>query len=155
VAVSKKKLPGSAITDFFAKKDQPASAAKKPTQRNITGDVAVFNDIQQVDLDGDGEKELVAVFSTSINSSGVKVIKIGKKGNGIIIFKHIFPTPNTKLIVKNNECIIIAEDFDLDKEYLVKKIYRWDGNTFISGNTKLIYGLAAFAKPAKVDILFR
>src|SRR3989338_488434 len=56
----------------------------------ISEDVLVFRDLQQIDLDAYGKKEIVAVYTTSSNSTGVKVIKVNEREKGIIVFEKKF-----------------------------------------------------------------
>jgi hypothetical protein len=96
----------------------------------ITDGVLNFIDLQQIDLDKDGEKEIVAIYAGSVNSSGVKVIKFSK-GKGNIIFERIFNTPNTKFEMKNGIPTITFEEIGQVAGCRVKGAYYWDGKTFI------------------------
>ena len=112
---------------------QKAISLKTPKQNirpRITDDVLAFLDLQQIDLDKDGVKEIVAVYSTGINSSGVKVIKLSQD-TGSVIFKRIFNTPNTKLIVEKNIPTLIVQEKDYTTGRILKDAYCWDGKGFI------------------------
>jgi hypothetical protein len=104
------------------------SPVKAQESRKILDDVLVFLDLQEVDLDADGKKEIVAVYSAGENSSGVKVAKFDN-GKGSIIFNRIFNNKNTKLEIKNGIPCIISEDYDSAGRKL-KRSYLWDGTTF-------------------------
>lgn len=101
------------------------------SDKKITGDIVFFKDIQQVNLDKDGEKEILAVFAGRANTSGVKVIKPSLGEEKGVIFEQVFPTPNTRIVIKDDEYAIIAEDFDIGQERVVKKTYRWNGKAFV------------------------
>lgn len=105
----------------------------KPKARNtITDDVMVFRNLQMFDLNGDGKKEMVAVYTTKTHTSGVKVMNLGD-GKTNIIYAHIFNTPNARLNVINGMPEIISEEFDPFSGLRLKKTYRWDGKGFTSG----------------------
>lgn len=102
-------------------------AVKQESKKKFRDDVLVFRDLWQVDLDNDGTKDIVAVYTTHSNLGGVKVIKIIDEKTGKIIFKHTFNTQNIKLRrSKGNPLIIIKE-----KDYLfglgLNRVYHWDG----------------------------
>ncbi len=110
-----------------------SSKAPKPqAKRGVLDDVLVFRDLQQVDLDNDGIKEIVAIYATAVNSSGVKVIKFtNDKGN--IIFERILNSPNTKLEIKKGIPVLIVEETTQAigcSGGRIKSIYRWDGKAF-------------------------
>jgi len=105
----------------------------KPQARSSALDgVLVFRDLEQVDLDKDGKKEIVAIYTAGANSSGVKVIKFyGDKGD--VIFERIFNTPNVKFAIKdNNPCLIVevTEQATGCTTHRLKGVYRWDGKVF-------------------------
>jgi len=103
------------------------------SQKEVTGDVVIFKDIRQLDIDKDGEKEIITVFAGKARTSGVKVIKPSLGEENSVIYEQLFATPNTQIVIKEGACTIIAEDFDLDKESVVKKSYHWNGKTFVPG----------------------
>ena len=105
--------------------------AKKKAKKEIMEDVLVFHDLQQVDLDRDGIKEIVAVYTAKSNLGGVKVIKIIDAKIENIISNQAFNTSNIKFrISKGNPFILVKE-----KDYLfglgLNSVYQWDGKTFI------------------------
>ncbi len=108
------------------------SQVTPPIKKSITKDVQVFKDLQQIDLDGDGVKEIIAIYSKRINEnlSGVKVIKISNDKVENIIFKKSFITPNIKFELRKGIPAIIVKE----KEYLfglgLNKIYLWNGKSF-------------------------
>ena len=108
-------------------------AVKQEPQKRITDDVRNFLDLQQIDLDKDGEKEIIAIYATGVNSSGVKVIKFDKD-RGNVIFERIFNTPNTKFEMKKGIPTIIVEETVQATGCTggrLKNIYCWDGKAFI------------------------
>ncbi len=63
------------------KKPVSLDLAKKEVKKSLLDEVLVFKDLQQVDLDSDGKKEIIGVYSTpAIYTTGVIVIKIGDAG---------------------------------------------------------------------------
>ncbi len=103
---------------------------KKETKKGMMDDVLFFRDLQQVDLDKDGEKEIIAIYATGVNSSGVKVIKFDKD-RGNVIFERIFNTPNTKFEMKKGIPVIKFEEIGRVAGRRVKGAYCWDGKAFV------------------------
>ena len=101
-------------------------------KKGVLNNVYVFRDLVQVDLDNDGEKEIVAIYTAALDSSGVKVIKFyGDKGK--VIFEHVFDTPNVKFVMKGKFPTIIAEykgEATGCSSGITRHFYRWDGNAF-------------------------
>ena len=119
--------------DTVLKRDISKHYIKK---RNlIRYDVKVFRDLQELDLDNDGEKEIIAIYSTYINLGGVKVIKIND-GEGAVIFKHLSSTPIIKFEVIKGIPTIMLEDIDFASGHRVRKIYRWRDKSFILSEKK-------------------
>jgi len=108
------------------------SPKQEPPRKNVLADVLVFHDLREVDLDKDGVKEIVAIYSTRSNTSGVKVIKF-RNGNGEVIFERIFNTLDVKFEMKNNVFSLIVGETAQPAGYAahgMKSVYRWDGNAF-------------------------
>lgn len=99
-------------------------------KNKLTWDVMAFRDLQQIDLDNDGEKDIVAVYTHSLNCSGVKVIKVNKD-KGEVVFRQIFISPNTKIKIKDGVPMIIVRDVNLFGALGLRKIYLWNGKTFV------------------------
>lgn len=113
----------------------PKAAAKQETpkqeiKKKFLDDILVFLDLQQVDLDKDGKKEVVAIYAAGSKSSGVRVIKFSKD-KGDVIFERIFNTPNTKFEVRKGIPTIISEEIDYTSGRRLKNTYHWDGKAFI------------------------
>jgi hypothetical protein len=107
----------------------PVEAAKPKARNSIRDDVIVFRNLQMLDLEGDGRKEIVAVYTAKAHTSGVKVIKFaGDQAD--IMYVHIFNSPNTKLAVRKGMPEIVSEEFDPFRGFPLKKTYVWDGKTF-------------------------
>jgi len=110
----------------------PSGAPMPQARRGALDDVLVFRDLQQLDLDNDGIKDIVAIYAVSADSSGVKVIKFdNSKGN--VIFERVFDTPNLKFAMKDNAPILITEQKVEIAGCIngrLKSIYRWDGKAF-------------------------
>lgn len=108
----------------------PTMVTRQETMKKIMDDVLVFLDLQQIDLDKDGEKEIVAIYTTGVNSTGVKVIKFSRD-IGSIIFERIFSTPNTKFEVKKGIPTLIVYESNYVRGFSrLRKVYRWDGKSF-------------------------
>lgn len=117
----------------------PSSAPKTQAKKGVLDDVLTFRDLQQVDLDKDGIKEIVAIYATGINSSGVKVIKF-HNDIGDVIFGRIFNTTDVKFAMNDNVPTLIVERTVQARGCAgsrLKSIYHWDGKAFTpAGNNK-------------------
>jgi len=104
---------------------------KKKAKKEIMKDVLVFRDLKQIDLDGDGIKEIVAVCTTKSNLGAVKVIKIINEKIGNIISSQTFNTSNIKFRISKGSPFIFVKE----KAYLfglgLNSVYQWNGKTFI------------------------
>lgn len=110
-----------------------ATSAKdsRAHRKSVLHDVMVFNDLKQIDLDGDGTKDIIAVYSTNSNSSGVKVIKF-HNDDGEVIFERAFSNPpGVKLMMEGDTPILIVEMTNETTGRKIKDIYRWNGNAFV------------------------
>jgi hypothetical protein len=121
---------------FIAVKDEAATgkvtAFKPPEQnvvREIMPDVLVFRDLRQIDLNGDGHKEIIAVYTTKTNLSGVRAIR-DNNGKEEIIFEKIFDSPDIKLVVRNGTPVIVCEATDPLGRRL-RRAYCWNGSGFV------------------------
>lgn len=102
-------------------------------KKGILDDVSVFRDLQQFDLDNDGRKEIIAIYATSANSTGVKVIKFqGDKGE--VAFERVFDTPNVTFVVKKKPVLVVRKKGPAAgcSSKKSKTLYMWDGKTFVS-----------------------
>jgi len=107
-----------------------SKAPKPEVRKRVLGDVLVFRDLQQVDLDNDGTKDIIAIYSTTLNSSGVKVIKFDKD-KGDVVFERVFNNPpNVKFMMQDNIPNLIVEETIQATGRKLKSIYRWDGKAF-------------------------
>jgi len=110
-----------------------ATATKPQAKKRFLDDVLVFRYLEQVDLDRDGVKEIIAIYATGNNSSGVKVIKF-HNDKGDVVFQRIFNTPDVKLLMKKNiPTLIVEESVQVAagcRGGRIKSVYRWDGKAF-------------------------
>lgn len=69
----------------------------------------------------------MAVYTTSSNSSGVKVIKINEREKGIMIFEKKFElSPETEFkVIKETPTITVKKTDPISKK-TSKEIYVWD-----------------------------
>ncbi len=102
-----------------------ATPPKQQPKKRILEDVLVFRDLQQVDLDNDGTKEIVAIYATSNNSTGVKVIKLFDD-NGNVVFERIFSTPDVKFWMKNKVGLLSVDSKSEPYGRKIRSVYRWD-----------------------------
>lgn len=111
----------------------PKAPMPKPqVKKGVLDGVLVFHHLEQIDLDNDGAKEIVAIYTTGINASGVKVIKF-HNDTGDVIFERIFATPDVKFAMQGNMPTIITEETAQAAgctRRVLKSIYRWDGKGF-------------------------
>jgi len=108
---------------------KPSKAPKPQVKKGVLDDVLVFRDLQQVDLDNDGKKEIVAIYATAVNSSGVKVIKFDND-KGDVVFGHVFNSQNLKFVMEGNIPTLIVEETIPATGRKLKSIYRWNGKAF-------------------------
>ncbi len=108
-----------------------SKAPKIETQKKPLDNVLAFRDLRQVDLDNDGIKEIVAIYATNNNLSGVKVIKFHDE-KGEVIFERVFDSPDVKFQMKDNIPAIIVEktNQNLGCTRGLEDIYRWNGKAF-------------------------
>ena len=104
---------------------------KKEIKKKITGDVLVFRDLEQIDLNHDGTKAIVAVYTTKSNLGAVKVIKIIDEKTGEIIFKQTFNTTNIKFRMSKGKSLILVKEKDYLFGWGMNSVYQWDGKNFI------------------------
>lgn len=110
------------------------TAPKQPpaVKKGILDDVLVFRDLQQVDLDNDGIKDVVAIYATADNLTGVKAI-ISRDGKGEVAFEDVFNTADVKLAMKDNRPALIVEQKNESTgcaDGRIKSVYQWDGKAF-------------------------
>jgi hypothetical protein len=109
------------------------SSNPQACKKQVTDDVVVFLDLRQIDVDNDGEKDILALYLTRNNLNGVKIIKTDNKGDGHVIFKQLFFTNNAAIKINNGiPMIIIKERFSIPFWFALKKTYRWNGEGFFS-----------------------
>lgn len=110
-----------------------ATSPKHPQahKKSVLHDVLVFNDLKQIDLDGDGTKDIIAVYSSNSNSTGVKVIKF-HNDEGDVIFERSFNNPpGVKLIMEDDNPMLIVEMTNEATGRKMKDVYRWNGKAFM------------------------
>ena len=107
------------------------SKTPKPVaKQGVLDDVLAFRDLQQIDLDNDGKKEIVAIYAAAADSSGVKVIKFDKD-KGDVVFERVFNSPpNVKFVMEDNIPTLIVEETIQATGRKLKSIYRWNGKAF-------------------------
>ncbi len=96
----------------------------------IVDGVLVFLDLQQIDLDNDGKKEIVGIYNAGLNLRGVKVIKENSQTDNKVIFSKVFNTNNLRIKIKKGVLTLIMKDRDSAGCGLTK-FYHWDGKEFI------------------------
>jgi|GEM_PF-3169877 len=112
-----------------AKPGVPPSAAVVSQPQKVTQDVKVFRALQQIDLDNDGVKEIVAIYDTNNNTCGVKVLK-DVNNQARIIFERLFDDPNVKFeVVKGTPRIFFCQASQ-NAGPKTARSYSWDGKTF-------------------------
>jgi len=116
----------STLNKGVCQRSRPKMAQKK----KITNDVLVFLDLQQIDLDQDRQNEIIAVYSTNMNATGVKVIKFHGKGCDII-YHRSFNSQSTRLRIEKGTPIITVEGTDYPVGCGLKNTYIWDGKAFV------------------------
>lgn len=110
----------------------PMKAPEPLAKKRVMDDVLVFRVLEQIDLDKDGMKEIIAIYATDINSTGVKVIKFHNDG-GDVIFKRVFNTPNVEFAMRSGIPTLIVQEKEQTTGCAwggLKSTYRWDGKAF-------------------------
>lgn len=102
----------------------------KTLRPRFTDDVLVFRDLQYIDLNNDGTKEIVAIYETASGSTGVKVIKMKGNDHGEVLFKHLFIGSKVKFEAKGGLALIVVEESGSGICRRLKKSYYWDGSAF-------------------------
>lgn len=101
-----------------------------PQLPQVTQDVKVFRALQQIDLDNDGSKEIVAIYDTNTNVCGVKVLK-DVNNQAVIIFEQVFDDPGVKFeVIKGVPKILFYQPAG-DNGAKSNRSYSWDGKTFV------------------------
>jgi hypothetical protein len=107
-------------------------STKQVFPRKLTDDVVFFRNLQQVDLDNDGQKDIVALYVNHYNLNAVKIIKPNNKGRGNVVFKQIFSSNDAVMRISNGTPVIIVKERFSIPWFTQKKAYRWNGEGFMS-----------------------
>lgn len=115
---------------------RPSGRADKSKAKNaiiqepkITKDVLNFIDLKEIDLNNDGEKEIVAIYNAGLNLRGVKVIKINNQAGRKVIFSKVFNTNDLRFKVRNGVFTLIVKERD-SAGCGLNKFYVWEGKEF-------------------------
>lgn len=108
------------------------SAMKKSRKKELLAGVVFFKELQQIDLDKDGEKEILAIYAAGADSTGVRVIKSNRKKGEHIIFERVFNTPDVKLKLKAGAPYVIVRGSGQAAGCGLRKTYHWDGKAFVA-----------------------
>lgn len=100
-------------------------------KRLLTDDVMVFVDLWQVDMDNDGQKDILALYNTDFYGRGVKVIKIDN-GAGSVIFKCFFAPRDIKIEMKKGIPLIVVNEENVLPWMSSRKVFVWNGEAFVS-----------------------
>jgi hypothetical protein len=132
VSVSK-----SAKQELAAQKDipkaGPVSTVQKKSKAKFFDDVLTFTNLEEIDLDGDGVGEIVAVYIAKSNANSVKIVKLNaSQEDGTVIFTRTFISSVVKLSVRDGMPVLSVKEVDTPSGRLIDRIYHWDGKTFVS-----------------------
>lgn len=128
------------VFTLYAKKGSELSksasltlAQKKAIKKIVDEDLGIDPHTTEVDLNKDGQKEVIVIYGRFPHHSNVEVIKFdGDKTN--ILFEEASNTPNIifKIIKKIPTLIIEQSDYTpcYETGKIHKEIYQWDGKTF-------------------------
>ena len=111
-----------------AQKKTTVAAPPVHEKKKLFDDAIRFIDLEEVDLDKDGKKELVAIYVVGPELRGVKVVKFKDKDRkeGAVIFKRIFSGFEVRLEERNGIPTLIAENRDYQTGQSTKATYVWD-----------------------------
>jgi len=129
VTVRIKKYHAPLAKEKYAAGNRGNVFTKAPRPR-FTDDVMVFSDLQYIDLNNDGTKEIVAIYKVKGGAIGVKVIKMKGNDYGEVVFKHIFSCLKVKFAVSGGIPAILTEENYPGTLRRLKKTYYWDGSAF-------------------------
>jgi len=101
--------------------------SRKP---QITQDVMVFSDLEKIDLNNDGNEEIVALYKTPLGSTGVKVISLAGSAEGNILFSRYFDSPDVQYKLRDGIPTIVVRGEGDVAGCGVNKAYCWDGKAF-------------------------
>lgn len=125
-------LCGCSTIRFSGKSDKSDKSNDKyaPNRKfEVREDVLSFIDLKEVDVDKDGEKEIVAIYNAGLNLRGVKVIKVNNQVGRNVIFTKVFNTNNLRLKVRQGLLILMVKD-QYPAGCGLNKFYIWDGKEF-------------------------
>jgi len=127
------KIQQQIIDRSIAKLTGFSKAQEEAIRKIIAEENPMMFDIKEIDLDEDGQSEIVFTYSVGAHSSGAKVIKFSGD-EPIVLFEHGSSTLNTQFKIVGNVPTLIFEESDLTPDYNTGKryeeIYRWDGKMF-------------------------
>lgn len=95
----------------------------------LTDDVVSFIDLKEIDLDNDGENEMVAIYNAGLNLRGVKVIKLNNSTGRKVIFSKVFNTNDLRFKVKKGVGTLIVK-YRNSAGCGWNKFYVWQGKEF-------------------------
>jgi hypothetical protein len=117
--------------EVITEKTKVARRPELKSKIKFTYDVLAFRDLKQIDLNHDGTKEILAIYTTKANLGGVGVIKIIDKKTGKIILKQTFNTANIKFRMNKDKPLILVKEKDYLFGWGMNRVYQWDGQAFI------------------------
>jgi hypothetical protein len=128
-STTEEKVAGPATT----KKVAGPAAAKEDMRKKFMPDAVVIYDLQEVDLDRDGRKEIVAIYMIDPHSTGVKVIKVDADQKENVIFKEVYKSSDVKFKMDRDSVMLVVKPQVKPRSGCAAvrgKLYRWDGSAF-------------------------
>lgn len=122
-------LCGCTTARFSEKYDKSKDKYALNQRPRITEDVLKFIDLKEIDLDNDGEKEIVAIYNAGLNLSGIKIIRVNSQADKTVVFTKVFNTHALRLEVRKGVLTLIVKDQD-SAGCGLNKFYVWDGKDF-------------------------
>lgn len=105
---------------------KPFGLRRSNANKTLTGDVLVFLDLKQVDLDNDAQKDIIALYTNTEQLLSVKVIRVKDTG-GEVVYKEVIGKKHVKIDVKEDIPLIIIKEAPF---VFGNQVLRWNGETF-------------------------
>ncbi len=122
-------LCGCSTIRLSEKSDKSKAKDAVMQEPKIIDDVVSFIDLKEIDLDNDGEKEIVAIYNAGVNLRGVKVIKVNNSAGRKVICSKVFNTNDLRVKVRKGVFTLVVKDRN-SMGCGINRFYVWEGEGF-------------------------